>query len=135
MASITGVRHICTFNIAPLPLIYHFCQTFGRRRTPSTRPFLFMFRIGSPISQVISSVLYRVPRTDSLTLAKTYHSRTDSEEKTTILSGAEPQHSSRQCKESHRCCHGPLAPLANGRFWNIHFTDPIRIHAITSSSK
>ena len=26
------------------------------------------------------------------------------------LSGSEPDHSSWQCKESHRCCHAPLAP-------------------------
>ena len=35
------------------------------------------------------------------------------QEKTTI-GGTEPHHSSWQCKESHHCCHGPLAPLAMG---------------------
>ena len=35
------------------------------------------------------------------------------QEKTTILGGTEPHHSSWQCKESHRyCCQGRLAPLA-----------------------
>ena len=34
-------------------------------------------------------------------------------EKTT-LGGTEPHHSSWQCKESHLCCHRPLAPLAMG---------------------
>ena len=36
------------------------------------------------------------------------------QEKTTTLGGTEPHHSSWQCKESHRCCHGPLVPLAVG---------------------
>ena len=35
-------------------------------------------------------------------------------EKTTTLGGTEPIHSSWQCKESHRCCYGPLVPLAMG---------------------
>ena len=30
------------------------------------------------------------------------------------LAGTESYHSSWQCKESHRCCQGPLAPLAMG---------------------
>ena len=33
------------------------------------------------------------------------------QEKTTTLGGTEPHHSSWQCKESHSCCHGSLAPL------------------------
>ena len=36
------------------------------------------------------------------------------QQKTTTLGGTEPYHSSWQCKESHRCCHGPLAPLEMG---------------------
>ena len=36
------------------------------------------------------------------------------QEKTTTLGGTEPHHSSWQCKKSHRCCYGPLAPLAMG---------------------
>ena len=37
------------------------------------------------------------------------------QDKTMILGGTDPQHSSWQCKESHCCCcHGPLASLAMG---------------------
>ena len=36
------------------------------------------------------------------------------QEKTTTLGGTELHHSSWQCKELHRCCHGPLALLAIG---------------------
>ena len=53
------------------PLIYHFCQMFGRRRTPSARPSLLMFSIDRPITRVSSfPVLYRVPRRGSFTLEK-----------------------------------------------------------------
>ena len=33
-----------------LPLIYHLFQMFGRRRTPSVRPSLLMFRIERPVA-------------------------------------------------------------------------------------
>ena len=57
------------------------------------------------------------------------------QEKTTILGGTETYHSSWQCKESHPCCcHGSLFAAGNGRFWNIHRTHPIWVHAITISS-
>ena len=36
------------------------------------------------------------------------------QEKTTTFGSPEPPHSSWQCKESHHCCHRPLAPLAMG---------------------
>ena len=35
-------------------------------------------------------------------------------EETMSLGGTEPHHSSWQCKKSHPCCHGPLAPLTMG---------------------
>ena len=43
-------------------------------------------------------------------------------------------HSSWQRKESHLCCYGPLFRTGNGKFWNIHRTHRIWIHAITISS-
>ena len=36
------------------------------------------------------------------------------QEKTTTLGGTEHHHSSWQCKESHRCCQGPIVPLEMG---------------------
>ena len=36
------------------------------------------------------------------------------QKKMMTLGGTEPHHSSWQCKESHRCYHGPLVPLAMG---------------------
>ena len=36
------------------------------------------------------------------------------QEKTTTLGGTESHHFSWQCKESHSCCHGHLAPLTMG---------------------
>ena len=65
MALFTGIQHyLCALFII-------FCQIFGRRRTPSARPSLLMFRINRPISRISSSlVLYRVSRSGSFTLAK-----------------------------------------------------------------
>ena len=53
MALFTGVQHLglCTFNIVA-PLFITFCQMFGRRRTPSARPTLLMFRIDCPIARI-----------------------------------------------------------------------------------
>ena len=53
------------------PLIYNICQMSERRRTPSVHPSLMLFRIDRPIARISSSlVLYRIPRSDSFTLAK-----------------------------------------------------------------
>ena len=44
---------------------------FGRRRIPSARPYLLMFRIDRPIARISSSlVLYQVPGSASFTLTK-----------------------------------------------------------------
>ena len=65
IALFTGI-HLCTVNIVA-PLFITFCQMFGRRRTPSARPYLLMFCIYHPIARISSSlVLYRVPRSGSL---------------------------------------------------------------------
>ena len=63
--------------------MYPFFQMFGRRRKPSARPSLLIFLTDRPIARISSSlVLYRVPRSDSFTLAKSrprwssgYHTR------------------------------------------------------------
>ena len=48
----------------------------------------------------------------------------------TTLGGTKPHHSTWQYKESHRCCcHGPSWAAGYGRFWNIHRTHPIWVHA------
>ena len=74
MALFTGIQHLCTFNIVT-PLFITFCQMFGRRRTPSERPSLLMFRIDRPIARISSSlVLYWSPRNDYFTLAKRSYS-------------------------------------------------------------
>ena len=70
MALFTGIQHLCTFSIVA-PLFYHVCQMFGRRRTPSARPFLLMFRIDRPIARISSSLVsFRVPRSGYFTVAK-----------------------------------------------------------------
>ena len=62
MALFTWIQHFCTFNLVA-PLCITFCQMFRRRRTPSARPSLLMFRMDRPIARIISSlVLCRVPR-------------------------------------------------------------------------
>ena len=44
---------------------------FGKLRTPSARPSLFMFRIDRPRARIrLSLVLYRIPRSGSLILAR-----------------------------------------------------------------
>ena len=45
------VQHLCTFNIVA-PLFITFSQIFRRRRTPSVRSFLLMFRIDRPIERI-----------------------------------------------------------------------------------
>ena len=87
---------------------------FGRHRTPSVRPSLLMFHIERPLAWISSSVvLYHAPSQwffhfgEEIVKAWT-------QKKTTTLGGTEPHHSSWQCKESHCCCHEPLAPLAMG---------------------
>ena len=110
MALFTEVQHLCTFSIIA-PLFITFYQVFGRRRIPSARPSWLMFNIDRSIARISSYlVLYRVLAV-VLFLWRIDRNRMDSEEKTTIC-GTEPHHSSWQCKESHRCCHGYLAPLA-----------------------
>ena len=112
MALFTDVRHLWIFNIVA-PINFHLCQMFGRRRTPSAWPFMLMFRIDRPIALVRSILVIPGPSRwffhfgGEILIACT-------QQKTTILDGTEPHHSSWQCKESHRCCHGPLVPLAMG---------------------
>ena len=66
------VQHSCTFNTV-VPLMT-FCQMFGRRRSPSARPSLLIFRTDSPKARISSCpVLYRVLRSGSFTLAMNYH--------------------------------------------------------------
>ena len=50
MALFTGAQHLCTFNT--VSLFITFCQKFGRRSTPSARPYLLMFRIDRPTARV-----------------------------------------------------------------------------------
>ena len=114
-----GYIHRCTtfmyLQYNRPPLFITFCQMFGRRRTPSARPSL-MFRIDRPMDRISSSLGLYVPGL-SLWL---FHYGEDiviawTQEKMTIFGGTEPHHSSRQCKESHRCCcNGLLAQLAMG---------------------
>ena len=64
MALFTRVQHLCSFF-----------QMFGRRRTPSVRPSLLMFRIDLSIAWIISSLmLYRVPPSGSFILLKRSYS-------------------------------------------------------------
>ena len=50
---LTRAQHLWTFNIV-IPLFITFCRMFGSRRTQSTRPSLFMFRVDRPIAWISS---------------------------------------------------------------------------------
>ena len=107
-----------TFSIIA-PLFITFCQMFGGRRTPSARPFFVdvpywpLYSTDKFISCVVpgpSQWFFHFGEEIVIAL---------NQEKTTTLCGTEPHHSSWQFKESHRCCHWPLAPLEMGDFRNM----------------
>ena len=122
MVLFTEVQHLYTFNIVA-PLFITFCQMFGRRRTPSARPSLPMFRTDRPIARISSRVLSG-PSHWFLPLAKRSLS-----------------HKLRRSPTFFMTIQGVTLLLSRtsctagtGRFWNIHCTRPITVHVITSSS-
>ena len=73
-----------------------------------------MFRIVRLITRISSYILCCTGSLAVvLSLWRRDRNRMDSEENDT-LGGTDPHHSSGQCKESHCCYHGSLAPLALG---------------------
>ena len=102
---------------------------FGRRRTPSASPSLLMFRIDRPIARISSSLCCTESLAVVLSLWRRVRNRMDSGDSTLwyrtpsffmAMQGVTPLLS--------RIAAG------NGRFWNIHRTHPIWVHAITISS-
>ena len=124
MPLFTWVQHLYTFSIAT-PLFINFFQMFGRHRTPSAHPSLLMFCIDCPVAWISSSLaLYWVPHSSSFTLAK----RSWSGENDDTLWYKTPSF--------FMTMQGVTALLSwtscnadNGRFWNIHCTHPIWVHA------
>ena len=101
---------------------------------PSARLSLLMFRFDSPIARISSSlVLYRVLRSD-------FHF---GEEIVIVLLSGENYDTWWYRTPSFFVTMQGVTPLLswiscaadNGRFWNIHRTHPIWVHAITISSQ
>ena len=113
MALFTGVQHLCTFNIV-VPLIYHLLPNVWKASyRPTINKSIFVDVPYWPLystDEFISCVVLGPSQwffhfDGEIVIART-------QEKTTRLGGTVPHHSSWQCKESHRWCHGPPAPLA-----------------------
>ena len=129
-----GLIHSGTFMYLQYrrPLII-FCQMFGRRRIPSARPCLLMFRIVRPVTQFISCIL---PGSSQWF----FHFG----EEIVIVQHSGKDDNTWWYSTPSFCITMPeVRPLllsrtscaaGSGRFWNIHRTHPIWVHTITNSS-
>ena len=113
MALFKGVQHLCTFNIVASFYLSDFFKCLEGVYT--TTASIFIDVPYWPSCSTDESISCVVPHPslwffhfgEEIVIAWT-------QEKTTTPGGTEPHYSSRQWKESHHCCHGPLAPLAMG---------------------
>ena len=110
MALFTEMQYLCTFNIvAPPP----FAKCLEGIIHISASIFVdVLYWPPYSMDKFISCVVLRPLQWffhfgEEIVITRT-------QEKTTILGGTEPHHSSWQCKESHCCCHGCLAPFSMG---------------------
>ena len=133
MAFFIDVQHLCTFNTVA-SLIITFCQKFGRHRTPSVHPSLLMFRIDCPMAWISSSlVLYRVLAV-VLSLWQRDYNRIDSGENNDTWLYRIPSFIMTMQGVASLLLSRTSCAASNGRFWNIHRTHPIWIHANKISS-
>ena len=104
---------------------------FGRRHTPSTRPYLLIFRIVGP--RISSSlVLSRILCSGSFNLEKTSQSHEFRRKRRHLM--VQNSISLHENATSHTTVVMDLLRRCNMRFWNIHRTYPIWVHVITISS-
>ena len=113
MAVFTGVQYLCTFNIvSPFPIYHILPNVWKASYTISASIFVDVYWPSYITDKFISCVVLGPSQWffhfgEEIIITWTQGG-------TTTFGGTEPHHSSWQCKESHRCCHGSLAPLTMG---------------------